>query len=39
MADHEFLKTNRVLQDAKKFGCTAQIKIREILSFIELKVQ
>ena len=29
MAKHAFLKTKRVLQDTKKFGCTAQIKIRE----------
>ena len=38
MADHAFLKTNRVLQDTKKFGCTAQIKIRETVSFTEFKV-
>ena len=37
MPDHAFLKTNRGLQDTKKFGCTAQIKIREIVSFTEFE--
>ena len=32
MAEHAFLKTNRVPQDTKKFGCTAQIKIRETVT-------
>ena len=35
MMDHAFEKTNRILQDTKKFGCTAQIKVREILNFAD----
>ena len=38
MVDHAFQKANRILQDTKKFGCTAQIKVREILNFTDNKV-
>ena len=38
MMDYAFEKTNRILQDTKKFGCTAQIKVREVLNFTDYKV-
>ena len=38
MTDHAFVKTNKILQDTKKFGCAAQIKIKEIVNFPDYKV-
>ena len=38
MMDHAFEKTTRILQDTKKFGYTAQIKVREILNLKDYKV-
>lgn len=36
--DHNFMRTNNLFQETKKFGCPAQIKMKEIVLFPEFKV-
>ena len=39
MADHAFMKENKIPSDKKMFGCTAHINIKEMTRFTKLKVR